>query len=338
MYPYRWMINRGTLLLTGREIERIISIKEAIPLVEEVFKLKALGKVRMLPKTYLDLPEYNGDLRVMPCYIQDKGILAVKIVTVYPFNPSTRGLPTVLATITVLDREAGWPLAIMDGTWITFIRTSAAGAVAVRWLAPSDAHILAIVGAGRQGYGQIEAILQISREIEELRIYDIRTEASEALASKFRERVTVVKSAQTVREAVEGADIIVTATPSRRPIIDRLWVKHGVHINCIGADAPGKQELDPAILRDARIFVDDLIQAIHSGEVNVPIATGILRREDIAGEIGEVIAGIKPGRLSRDELTVFVSTGLAIQDAIVADYVYRKALERNVGMKIDLVL
>ncbi|MEM2740437.1 MAG: ornithine cyclodeaminase family protein [Candidatus Bathyarchaeia archaeon] len=328
----------GTLILTCKEVESLVSIREAIPLVEEAFRLKAVGKVRMPPKVYVELPEYNGDLRVMPCYIQDKGILAVKIVTVYPLNPSTRHLPTVLATIAVLDKETGEPLAIMDGTWITLVRTSAAGAVAVKWLAPSDARILAVVGAGRQGYGQIEAILQVSSRVEELRIYDIRAEASEALASKFRERIAVVKPARTTKEAVEDADIVVTATPSRKPIIDRLWVKHGVHFNCIGADAPGKQELDPAILRDARIFVDDLVQAIHSGEVNVPIATGILRRDNIVGEIGEVIAGVKPGRLSRDELTVFVSTGLAIQDAIVAGYVYRKALEKGIGVRVDLAL
>lgn len=327
----------GTLILTGKDIEELVSIREAIPLVEEVFKLKALGRVRMPPKVYVELSEYHGDLRVMPCYIQDKGILAVKTVTVYPFNPSTRGLPTVLATIIVLDRETGKPLAIMDGTWITLVRTSAAGAIAVKWLAPSDARILAVIGAGRQGYGQIEAILQVSSCIEELRVYDIRTEASEALASKFKERVAVARSVQTARDAVEDADIVVTATPSRKPIIDRLWVKPGVHLNCIGADAPGKQELDPAILRDARIFVDDLVQAMHSGEINVPIATGILRKEDIVGEIGEVIIGVKPGRLSRDELTVFVSTGLAIQDAIVADYVYRRALQKGVGIEVNLV-
>jgi alanine dehydrogenase len=330
-------MSRDTLILTERDARKLVSIREAIPLVEEAFKLKALGKVRMPPKIYVEIPEYSGDLRVMPCYIHDKGILAAKIVTVYPLNPSTRNLHTVLATIIVLDREDGKPLAIMDGTWITLVRTSAAGAVAVKWLAPADARILAVIGAGRQGYGQVEAILQVSKHIEEIRVYDIRAEASQALASKFKEYVAVAKPVETAREAVEDADIIVTATPSRKPIIYRLWVKNGVHFNCIGADAPGKQELEPRILMDARIFVDDLAQAMHSGEVNVPIATGILSREDIAGEIGEVIAGMKQGRLTRYEITVFVSTGLAVQDAIVADYVYRKALETGVGMRIEFI-
>jgi alanine dehydrogenase len=229
-------MSRDTLILTERDARKLVSIREAIPLVEEAFKLKALGKVRMPPKIYVEIPEYSGDLRVMPCYIHDKGILAAKIVTVYPLNPSTRNLHTVLATIIVLDREDGKPLAIIDGTWITLVRTSAAGAVAVKWLAPADARILAVIGAGRQGYGQVEAILQVSKHIEEIRVYDIRAEASQALASKFKEYVAVAKPVETAREAVEDADIIVTATPSRKPIIYRLWVKNGVHFNCIGAD------------------------------------------------------------------------------------------------------
>jgi alanine dehydrogenase len=142
--------------------------------------------------------------------------------------------------------------------------------------------------------------------------------------------------AKNVREAVEGADIVTTATPSRKPLVEGEWVKPGIHINAIGADAPGKQELNPEILRKAKIVVDDWEQACHGGEVNVPLAGGLISKDDIHGELGEIVAGLKPGRTSMEEVTIFVSTGLAIQDAVTANLTYRKAVEKGLGTRINL--
>ena len=139
------------------------------------------------------------------------------------------------------------------------------------------------------------------------------------------------------KEAVEDADIIVTATPSRKPLVSDEWVSEGTHITCIGADAPGKEELDPHILTHAKIYVDDWDQALHSGEVNVPLSKGIITKEDIYGELCEVVAGLKPGRTSHEEITVFSSTGLAIQDAVTAKLVYEKALAGNLGQWIEMI-
>jgi len=147
-----------------------------------------------------------------------------------------------------------------------------------------------------------------------------------------------LKGFDDLEKAVRGADIIVTTTPSREPLVADEWVSNGAHINCIGADAPGKQELDPAILKRSKIIVDDREQASHSGEINVPISKGLLSKGDVWAELGEVVAGLKPGRESKRELTVFVSTGLAVQDAVTAALVYRKASERGLGRMIPLVV
>jgi alanine dehydrogenase len=149
-----------------------------------------------------------------------------------------------------------------------------------------------------------------------------------------RAEMTAVNSA---RDAVEGSDIVVTITPSRQPVVSDDWIEPGTHINCIGADAPGKEELDPVILTRSKMVVDDWEQASHSGEINVPLAKGIITRKDIWGNIGEVVAGLKEGRTSSDEITVFTSTGLAVQDAVTAELAYKKALERNIGRYVEIV-
>lgn len=153
---------------------------------------------------------------------------------------------------------------------------------------------------------------------------------------KFGDAAEIVP-VEDAKTAVEGADIVVTTTPSRKPLVLDEWVAPGTHFNCIGADAPGKEELDPAILERAKIVVDDWDQASHSGEINVPLKKGILTKEDVWAEIGEIVAGLKPGRSSSDEITVFVSSGLAVQDAVTAQLAYEKALEKKLGRLVELL-
>jgi len=188
---------------------------------------------------------------------------------------------------------------------------------------------------------QLMGLLEVMPGLSEARVFDIRSDAGRSFldfAESICPRGFSIEVADSARSAVMDADIVVTTTPSRKPIVMSDWIGDGVHFNCMGADAPGKQELDPEILRRAsKIVVDDLEQAIHGGEVNVPIRSGIIRREDIYGELGEIVAGFKKGRESHDELTVFASTGLAIQDAVTANLAYRKALERGLGVYLDLV-
>ncbi len=327
-----------TLLLPEEDVRKLISIDEAISAVESVFKEKALGNVQMPPKVYLFYSD--GDLRVMPCYIKTSEISSVKIVNSHPRNPE-KGFPTVMALIVLVDPRTGFPKAVMGGTWITGIRTGAAGAVAAKYLAKKDSRIAAFIGAGTQARMQFLGLLRVIQSIKEIRVFDIRPEAAR-LFLEFIESHNIagfsLVPASSTEEAVKDADIIITTTPSRKPIVMSEWISEGVHFNCIGADAPGKQELDPTILKRAsKIVVDDIEQAIHSGEINVPLSEGIIGINSIYGELGEIVAGLKKGRETYHEITIFSSTGLALQDAAVANIVYENAVKKGAGTRIKLV-
>ncbi|MBA7637437.1 Delta(1)-pyrroline-2-carboxylate reductase [subsurface metagenome] len=324
------------LLLSGADVKKLISIRETIEAVEEAFLAKGLGKAQMPPKSYVFFNRYEGDFRVMPAYLEDTEAAGVKIVNVHPQNPSKYSMPTVMATIVLLDPRTGAPLAIMDGTTITNVRTGAAGAVAAKYLAQKDSRVVALIGAGAQAMTQFLALNEIFK-IEELRVSDKVEANAKKYASEVKKRFDISIKVTDAKEAVQGADIIVTTTPVKSPIVMNDWVSEGVHINAIGADAPGKQLLDPEILKRAKIIIDNWEQASHSGEINVPLSKGMLAREDMHAELGEIVSGKKSGRTSRDEITVFDSTGLAIQDVATAWLVYKKAKEIDMGTKVELL-
>ncbi|VVB88766.1 Alanine dehydrogenase [uncultured archaeon] len=321
------------LWLNKNEVESLLDMKSTIRVVEEAFRQHGIKKVQMPPKLYLYFKNHNGDLRTMPAYLEEADITGVKIVNVHPDNPK-KGLPTVMALVILNSTETGAPMAIMDGTHLTDMRTGAAGGVAVKYLARKNSKVVGFVGTGNQARTQLMGINEII-DIEEIRI----TSASEKSNINFKAEmekkvdcdIVMKKSIQEVCDC----DILVTTTPSREPIVMNEWIAEGTHLNAIGADAPGKEELDPAILKRARVVVDDIPQASHSGEVNVPISRGLLGVKEICCELGEVIAGKKKARMKDSDITVFDSTGLAIQDVATADMVYRKALKANIGIKLQ---
>jgi alanine dehydrogenase len=278
--------------------------------IEAAFAAFARGETEMPPKVYVTLP--GGDFRTMPAYIPALGLAGVKIVNVHPGNPG-RGLETVMALIVLLDPPTGTPYAILNGTTLTDLRTGAAGAVAARHLCRrQDGVEIGLVGAGRQAETQLEATAAWLG-IERVRVWSRR----EATAEAFARRFSRFEIAATSLELTADCDLLVTTTPSREPLVQDAWIADGTHINAIGADAAGKQELDPAILLRASVYVDDPRQAVHSGEINVPIASGLYSVDRVAGTIGDVILG-RAGRRSDDEVTVFDSTGLAVQDLAIA--------------------
>lgn len=330
------MIYVKVLLLTEEDIHKLLRMDKVIEAVELAFKEKGLSQVQMPPKQYLFYRKHNGDLRIMPAYLKKSDVSAVKIVNVHPDNPAKYKLPTVMATIILVDPKSNQPLAIMGGGWITMMRTGAAGGVAVKYLARADSKVIGIVGAGVQGRTQLMALKEVLRGIEEVRVTDTERASREIYAEEMSEKLGLyVRAVSNVKDTVRGADVVVTVTPTREPLVRSWFVGLGTHINAIGADAPGKEELDPELLKRAKIVIDDWEQASHSGEINVPLAEGTITKENIWGEIGEIIAGLKPGRTSPYEITVFDSTGLAIQDAVTADLVYKKALAEDIGVYID---
>lgn len=326
---------KKTLLLKKSDIEDLVDMDDVLVVVEEAFKEYALGRVQMPPKSYLFFTE--GDLRIMPSYLEGPGVAGVKCVNSHPKNPKKYSLPTVMAIIELVDPEDGFPLTIMDGTWVTDMRTGAAGGISAKYLARPDSKKLGIIGAGRQAYTQLMAIKSVL-DIEEVSVYCRTPSTREEFAKKTSKKYGIdVIPASTAKEAVKGKDIIVTATPSTKPIIKSDWTPPGVHICAIGADAPGKQELDPKILIRGRVFVDSWEQASHSGEINVPLKESLLSKDDIAGTLGQLIIGEIPGRIKDDEITIFDSTGLSVQDMATAALIYERALKKKIGVKINFM-
>ena len=316
-----------TILLSRDEIERQLIMTEVLQVVENAFRLKAQGKAVMPCKIYLDLPQYKGDFRAMPAYID--GSAGMKWVSVYPDNRQYN-LPAVMALIILSDPKDSYPLAIMDGTHITNMRTAAAGGVAVKYLARKNSSVVGMIGAGKQAETQLLAINEVLPEVKEVKVFSLSLEMSQKFAREMGNRVGPnIRPVEAV-EAAANADVVVTTTYATSPVVLNRHIKPGTHINAIGADAEGKQELEAALLSGARVVVDDLEQACHSGEINVPLSKGQFKVEDIYCSLGEVVAGMKKGRENDNEITVFDSTGLAIQDIVCAKLVYDKVRNKKV--------
>ena len=331
-----------TLLLTGKQVKKLLEMKDVLGAVENAYRHKGLGKVQMPPKAYLFYEKFNGDLRTMPSYVEDMDVSAVKIVNVHPDNAKNFGMRTVMAVLVLVNPHTGAPLAFMDATHITDMRTGGASAVASKYLARPNPKILGMIGCGNQARTQMLALITQFGHFDEVRLYDMFPEKSKALAREFRrhykEQVGKIKAVQNAKDCVIDSDIVVTVTSARAPVVLDEWVKDGTHFNCMGADAPGKQEMDPKILKRARLVIDDWEQASHSGEINVPLAKGEMTKDDVDVEIGHIVAGLKPGRESDQQITVFCSTGLAVQDCLTAKIAYDAAIAQKIGRSVQIVL
>ena len=324
----------GTLLLKQSEIKELISMKEVVESVETAFKDFAERNVQMPAKEYLFFQE--GDLRIMPCYVRSSEEAGVKCVNVHPQNPLEHQLPTVMAVIELVDPETGFPMAVMDGTLVTDLRTGASAGVATKYLARPDSETLGIIGAGKQACTQLMALNEVM-DIQKAKVFcrtcSTRTNFAKAATEIYGFPVEAVESAE---EAVKNVDVVVTTTPSRKPLIKAEWISPGTHINAMGADAPSKQELETRLLLKSKIIIDSWDQARHSGEINVPVSQNVLKRKDIHAKLGDVVIGKETGR-EGNEITVFDSTGLAVQDVVTAGLIYRRAREQGIGTDFDFM-
>lgn len=286
-------------------VRRLLDVAELIGEMERALADFSAGKVVQPTRVMLPVSDHQGFLGLMPAYTGDA--LGVKLVTFYPEN---RDVPTHHATILLFNPETGEPLLSLDGRLITEVRTAAVSAVATRHLARPDARVLAILGAGVQARSHLTA-LRLVRDFREVRVWSPRR--ARAFAEEFG-----VLAAATAEEAVRGADVVVTATTSRTPVLAGEWLAPGTHVNAVGAARPDWRELDDEVMRRARVYVDSYDAARkESGDV---IAGG-----EVVAELGEVIAGTKPGRSSPDEVTLFKSLGLAVEDVATAALLARKA-------------
>ncbi|WP_445474724.1 alanine dehydrogenase [Methanococcoides methylutens] len=322
------------LWLEQKDVRSLLNISDAMDAVEKAFEQHGRKKIQMPPKSYLYFEGHNGDLRTMPAYLEEQDVAGVKIVNVHPDNRQ-KGLPTVMALFVLNSTVTGAPLAVMDGTYLTDIRTGAAGGIAAKHLARPESRIMGIVGSGNQARTQLLAITNVF-DLEEVKVYSEHMARAEQFKLEMEDKAGCTITVCSSIEDVCDCDILVTVTPVREPIVKSEWIKPGTHINAIGADAAGKEEIEASILERSRVVVDDIAQASHSGEVNIPISKGIITVDDICCELGEVIAGLKPGRSGDSEITVFDSTGLAIQDVATALLVYNAAKEKGIGKMLPM--
>lgn len=316
-----------TLILTRRDTLKLITMKDVISAVEQGFRDWVKGSGVMPPKAYLQVKD--GDFRAMPASLP--GAAGIKWVNVHPGNPA-KGLPTVMAVLICNDPSTGYPLAIMDATNITAYRTGATSAIASRFLARKNSKTLGVVGAGRQAYTQILGLLEYF-SFQKIKVYDISPPVAERLVKLLSGHPVQASSLVDVVQS----DIVCTVTPARQPIVKKEWILPGTHINAVGADAEGKEELEPEIIKTARVVVDDIRQAAKAGEINVPISKGIYSQHEVYGTLGELVTGQKKGRVDDKEITIFDSTGVAIEDIAVAHMLYVKAEEQGIGLSINLV-
>jgi ornithine cyclodeaminase/alanine dehydrogenase len=311
-------------------------MKECIGAVESAFRELATGTAIMPTRLSITLPVSDGWLGVMPTFLLNAKSLTTKIVTVYSHNTSQHGLPNVLALIVLNDIETGRVEAVMDGSHITAMRTGAVGGVATKYLASKDAVNLGIFGCGVQARTQLEAVREV-RDIESVMVYDSDRSRMQEFVSRFLSTMNI-RTAKTSEEVVRNSDIIVTATTSKTPVFNGTDLKPGTHINAIGAFTPDARELDDQTISKAKIVIDSSEAAFEeAGDLIIPMRNKVIRREDIWAELGEVVSGSKPGRTSNEELTIFKSVGLGIQDAAVGRLVFEKARREHVGTEATIM-
>lgn len=322
-------------LLNKEDIVKVFSMQDAVESVKEAFLLYSQGKTENPLRTKIPAEKYGGNLLFMPTYAEETGYASLKIINIYPQNIS-KDRPTSFAQVVLIDAGSGEILSILDGTYVTQLRTGAASGVCFDVLGRQDARIGALIGTGGQAETQLAAMVSV-RDLDVVRVHDISKERTTAFVKEMNEKLadyeTKIVAADSADEAVEDADLLITVTPSKEPVFDASKCKKGITISCVGAYQPDMQEMDPAILpRASKIFLDSKSAVLEeSGDILKPLSEGIIKEQDITGEIGDVLAGKRKGRESDDEIIVFETVGIGMQDLITAKAIYEKAVAEDVG-------
>ncbi len=326
-------------ILSRADVQRALSMKDAISIVRDAFVQLSSGRATVPLRVSVPIEKHDGVTLFMPAHLHTSDALAVKIVSVHNQNPA-QGLPLIHALVVVIDAATGKPLAAMEGGFLTALRTGAASGVSTDLLARRDARVAAIFGAGAQGRTQLLAVAAV-RKLERVYVFDAAPGQADKFVREMRGQPGVpndLRAASSSTEAVRAADIICTATTSTQPVFSGNDLKPGVHISAIGAYTPQMQEIDETTLKRAsKIVIDHHAGALaEAGDLILALKSGAIKASDIYAEIGEIAAGIKPGRERDDEITFFKSVGNAVQDASVARAIYDAALRENLGVEVEL--
>lgn len=321
-----------TLLLSLSDVDEILSMKDVIEAVEEGYLAFQKGKVEQPDIVSMEMPRFHGETDIKSCCNGGNNIISVKIASLFSDNGKKNDLPTMIGSIMLFDGTTGAPICVMDGSLITGIRTGAAGAISSKLLARKDSKTVTVLGGGGQARMQIYGLCEVMDTIESIRVFSPHPAELSAykkdVEAKTGKQVIICETAE---EAMEGADIAISATPSKQYFADASLVKPGMHIVAVGADMEGKNEWDPRIFKGAKIVNDNIAQCLSRGETRNAVVSGVITPEDIYAEIGEILSGEKQGRTSDTEITIFDTTGMAIQDNVTAMRVYEAAKARNMG-------
>lgn len=326
-----------TLLLSRSEVARLLPMPECIDAVEQMFRRLGEGKLPL--PGILGIKSKQGGLHIKAGLLPgDRDFIVAKLNTNFPHNRAGHDLPTIQGLIVVCDGENGRPLAVMDSIDITIKRTAAASAVAAKYLARSDSSIATICGCGQQAAAQVSAISAVL-PLQKIYAFDSNSAAAENFAATLtREHPIAVEPVRDLRSALERSDVCITCTTANRFFIEREDVSPGTFIAAVGADDSHKQEIDPALMASAKVVADSLDQSCTIGDVHHAIAGGLMRRENVYAELSEIVAGKKPGRTNDDEITIFDSTGIALEDAVAAIAVYDKTLKVQGLTRFDFAI
>ena len=325
------------LLLNRSDVQKLLPMSKAIDVLEAAFGELSAGTAEMPDRTVMTDAEFGGWIAYMPAYLKSGGALGVKAVTVYKDNPTKFDMPTTIGTILVQDNQTGVVVAAMDGGYLTGIRTGAGGGVATRHLARKDSKVAGVLGTGVMARGQVLALAEAA-DLETILVYSRNNpDQRQAFAEEFTQLAGVnVQVAESAEGLVRESDIVTLITSATEPIVDGSWWKPGTHINAIGSHAVGVRELDTATIKMSKVVCDQKQACLNeAGDIQIPIEEGVYSADDIHGELGEVINGTIAGRESDEEITLFKSVGLAIQDISCASLVYDQAKEQGVGLEFD---
>jgi alanine dehydrogenase len=320
----------GTLLLRRSDVEELLSLRDYIEAVEEVFRMQGLGEIPC--SGILGVKAPNGGLHVKAGLLpSDRSYIVAKLNTNFPGNRTHFRLPTIQGLIAVYDAENGRTLAVLDSIGITTKRTAAASAVAAKYLARKNSSIATSCGCGQQGRAQLGAIHSVL-PLKKVYAFDLDERTAKNFAGELSRELKIdIEVVRDLSRAIQKSDVCVTCTTSTEFFVRREDVVPGTFIAAVGADDAQKQEIDPALIASAKVVADSLEQSCTIGDTHHALAKGLMRKEDVYAELGEIIAGKKSGRTTDDEIIVFDSTGVAIEDAVAAAAVYDKARAAGIG-------
>ena len=330
--------NPPVLFLSRRDVEELLDLDRLIEVLSSAMVDLSAGRASLPPRVAAEVPEEDGLLAVMPAYLPSAGSVGAKLVSVFPHNDA-RGIPSHQALIALFDEHTGTPLALMDGTHITAARTAAGSALATRLLARADASVLAILGTGVQARSHARVIPRVMASLHEVRVAGRTTRKAESLAEELRGQGLPARSAASFQEAQAGADVICAATHSSEPVVRGPWLSPGSHVNSVGFNVAGR-EVDPHVVAGAMVVVEARSSALADPPAGAPdlaplVREGRLDPADVA-EVGEIVAGTRPGRTSPEQITLYRSVGVAVQDVAAAALVLDAAHEHGGGTEVEM--